>query len=404
MISTPYGSGNRFFETWTEASRGVGKFNPIKVHWTENPVCSEGLVMVDDNKGKKFPWSPWYEEQKAKMNYDSVKIAQELDLSFLGSKLLAVSEDITMKYRDNIIAQNIKPSIYYDFKNDRYTNEKTPFWIWKLPEQEASYIIGADPARGAGKDYSTIQILNSLTLEQVAEFQGQLDPDIFADLIYAIANRYNQAYVVVEGNSFGLATTYKLTRALKYKNVFHSKSVKQMHVRPQSYSDFVVDKDEMIPGFQTTYQSKIMVVDTIRKMMRDGSVKLNSLRLLGEFETWIMEARSDGRVTASHEQGRHDDLIMALGIALYVWSTEFQNLEASKKMMKNMLDAFSFSNTNMYSVNKIDDVEAMRLLKEKRDGKESNNSPGIMFMPNKGTDPSEDQRDDDINDLSWLLT
>ncbi len=176
-----------------------------------------------------------------------------------------------------------------------------------------------------------------------------------------------------------------------------------MHVRPQSYSDFVVDKDEMIPGFQTTYQSKIMVVDTIRKMMRDGSVKLNSLRLLGEFETWIMEARSDGRVTASHEQGRHDDLIMALGIALYVWSTEFQNLEASKKMMKNMLDAFSFSNTNMYSVNKIDDVEAMRLLKEKMDGKESKNSPGIMFMPNKGTDPSDDQRDDDINDLSWLL-
>lgn len=402
MISTPYGSGNLFFETWTEASRGAGKFNPIRVHWTENPVCSEGLVMVDDGKGKKFPWSPWYEEQKSKMNYDSVKIAQELDLSFLGSKLLAVSEDITMKYRDNIIGQNIKPAVYYDFKNDVYTHEKTPFWIWKLPAQDASYIIGADPARGAGKDFSTIQILNSITLEQVAEFQGQVDPDVFADLIYAIANRYNQAYVVVEGNSFGLATTYKLTRTLKYKHVFHSKSVKQMHVRPQSYSDFIVDKDEMIPGFQTTYQSKIMVVDTIRKMMRDGSVKLNSLRLLNEFETWIMEAKSDGRVTASHEQGRHDDLIMALGIALYVWSTEFQNLEASRKMMKNMLDAFSFSANGIRGTNEPTDPEFIKKLKEKKESGETGSS-GILFSPNKGSNTSDDQRDDDINDISWLL-
>jgi redox-sensitive bicupin YhaK (pirin superfamily) len=65
--------------------------------------------------GEEIPWSPWYEEQCRRMNYDSVKIAQELDLSFEGSKYLVIEQQLIDKYEKMVRGQHPNFYIKYDF-------------------------------------------------------------------------------------------------------------------------------------------------------------------------------------------------------------------------------------------------------------------------------------------------
>lgn len=392
MISTPYGSGNEYHSNWVEAEKGTGAFNSIKVHWSENPSCSKDMKQIVE-KGKITFWSPWYEDQKKRLKYDTALIAQELDLSFLGSKLLAVDENVLMDHRDRITTNDIQPLCYFDDKLRTFTDKKSEFWVWHLPKEGEKYILSADIARGDGKDYSTIQILNVETMEQVAEFQGKIDPDLFANVIHAAAIAYNKAYVVAECNSFGLATTYKLTRRLGYTNVFYSKSIKKIHVRPTDYEEFVVDQDERIPGFQTTSQSKVMLVDAIRRAMRENIVKINSMRLMNEFSTWVMENVSEERVTAGAEPGYNDDLIIALGIALYIRETEYSNIVVSKEVARAMLDAFSMSSTSLYGKQ----VSKEQSAAEAKEREEAMKKHQGLFIFRNGA------QDDDQDDLSWLM-
>ena len=344
--------------------------------------------------GKMKKWSPWYEDQCLQAQYDSIKIAQELDLSFLGSKMLAVDENIILDYVSKITDSKLEPSYYFDHKRALFTDVKNDFWVWKTPKEGAKYIIGGDVARGDGRDYSTLQVLDVHTMEQVAEYQGKIDPDLFADLIYAVGKAYNDAFLVIECNSFGMATTYKLTRRLGYKNVFYSKNIKKIHVRPTDYDDFVVDENQSIPGFQTHMQSKVMVVDAIRRAMRECSVKINSMRTMNEFNTWILEVKSDERVTAQAEAGYNDDLLMALGIALYIRETEYSNIVISKDVTRAMLGSFGISTRPLYNEKSTPERNAL----EEKEAKEKKPIQTDVFIFKNGSD--QGQEDDD---LSWLM-
>ena len=68
----------------------------------------------------------------------------------------------------------------------------------------------ADVARGDGKDYSGFHIIKLETMEQVAEYQGKLSPDIYADMLLQTGKEYNNALLVVENNNIGFNVLEKL--------------------------------------------------------------------------------------------------------------------------------------------------------------------------------------------------
>src|SRR5262249_32426423 len=60
------------------------------------------------------------------------------------------------------------------------------WWVWEPPVRSATdeqgnrllparYLLAVDVAQGSANDYSAVQVLRLDTLEQVAEFQGQID-------------------------------------------------------------------------------------------------------------------------------------------------------------------------------------------------------------------------------------
>ena len=343
MISTPNGTGGLYHATWTETIKkqktGKKAFVGTEVHWSQHPYYAREAEERYDEHGRKFWWSPWYEEQCALLKYDKVKIAQELDLSFEGSAAVVIESWIIDKYEKN--CADTKIVCYYDYKEpeDRFvTSRETTFYVWEKPIPKANYIIGGDVARGDSHDFSTLQVINADTLTQVAEFQGKIPPDIFAELVFKVATDYNMAYVSIEGNNHGLVTTLALRNTLKYPydKIHHSKSIKKIYVRYGGVNS--IDPDSEIPGFQTTPRTRPLLMNCLVKYMRDSEVKINSKRLLTEFRTFINKGEKP-----EHADGYHDDLIFAFAIGLFMRDTEFDNVFKSKEFYKAMLDSISYN-------------------------------------------------------------
>lgn len=414
LISTPSGTGNLYHSVWTEAMKketgfSADDFIPTKVHWTQNPFASEGMEERIDDKGEKFYWSPWYESECKRMQFDKVKIAQELDLSFEGSKYLAIDNELINKYEKRMLLeeyQNIeKNKIYYDYRNEigkRFVDYETNFWVFKPYLKGHKYILGSDISRGDSKDYSTIQIMDIDTLEVVAEYRDRIPPDMLAIVIYNVAMDYGEAYVVVEANSFGLGTGLDLNKKMGYTRMYFSKNYKDLYVASYNYT---INVNEIVPGFQTSKVTRPLVIYNLRSHLREGGIKIYSKRLMSEFKTFIQNGDR-----AEAEPGKNDDLIFALAICLYIRDTEYKNAANTKEMYKAMIDAIGYNNTNINGqtagTNKeevavVGNKETAFINKEGLSNADKKTDMGGIFY-STGND-NKDNDIDDPNDISWLL-
>lgn len=176
IISTPNGvsgDGKFYYDMYTKAIRNENSFVPIKIHWSLIPE-------YDDQ---------WYENQCRTLNWNYQRIAAELELSFVSSGDTFIPGPVL----DTIDTQ--KPLVA-DFNRS--------LWIWEYPKPGEVYVVGVDVAYGNKEDYSTIQIINARTLEQVAEYESNtIRVDDFANIIIYLAKRYNNAYTNIERNTCG---------------------------------------------------------------------------------------------------------------------------------------------------------------------------------------------------------
>jgi len=400
MISTPYGTGNLYHRTWVAANkaksdledsdknieRNPNDFNPIMVHWANHPVLSKGLEWRKDEFGVERPWSSWYENERKRLEYDSVKIAQELDLSFEGSRNLVIDNPILERFRVKLKNSKRKVIKWFDNQNpkDKFVDYETAFRIWHLPEKNLKYIVAADVARGDGSDFSTIQVLDALNLRQVAEYSAKISPDQFATVIRDISIAYNMAYIAVECNSFGLVTSLKIKNDLKYPSdkIFHSKSAVQLFNRDWRME---VAKDEDIPGWQTTTKTRPVLIAALQKYMREGEIEINSERLLDEFQTFVYTSTGKGSndVKPQHAPGYHDDLIFAFGIALVMRDSEFHNIYWSAENINAMMAGIQVQTSN-FEFEKIQIPAIMESNKKKGQNLEDGDDLSWLFAPIKG--------------------
>ena len=73
-----------------------------------------------------------------------------------------------------------------------------------------------------------------------------------------------------------------------------------------------------------------------------ATTKIRSERLTAELKKFVYK---NGK--PDHMKGSHDDLIMALGMCLFVANTSFKRLQESDNMTKAMLDSWKISNNNV---------------------------------------------------------
>ena len=326
VLSTPYGTGNWFHQTWVKAEAQQNDFLPIKLPWFVHPERNEA----------------WRKKQDELLG-DPRLASQECDCDF------STSGDTVFysEWIEFISQTTIKEPL------ERRGVDRN-LWIWEPADYTQSYMVIADVARGDGKDFSAAHVIHVESNTQVAEYKGQLPPKEFGFFLVGLATEYNQALLVVENANIGWSTL-DAVQERGYKNLYYSPK-SDAGSNADAYFDQYMDNSKLVPGFTTSLKTRPLIVNKFREYIGDKSVVIQSKRLLEEMKVFIWK---NGRAEA--QSGYNDDLIMSFAIGMYLRDTSLrfksQNLEMSRATLSNMSvnrtgfnGAYGSSVPNPYSI------------------------------------------------------
>lgn len=309
IISTVNGLGNWYEETYHEAKAGRNFFNVIELDYWEHPVYAN---------------PEWAEAMRANLGEKGWR--QEVLRDFLGSGETYIPTNVISQY--DRTARNIVPA---RTAFSKWTNESQhkkewddgALWIWREPMPGHEYIIGSDCSEGVGKegDNSCFEVIDAVSLEQVAEFYSNIvPPNVFAQILNQIGIYYNTATIVVENNSIGSAVLSALSNDMGYEALYYESR-----------------KTTSKLGIKVGSSNRPVLLEALQNRLTTGSVRINSSRFVDEIKTFIYSAQ---RKRAEAIKGKHDDAIMALSLALYVRDERIRglplNVEYSEEAMQIM--------------------------------------------------------------------
>lgn len=351
LISTPKGMDALYYKTYDQAKKKENNFNIIEMKWYEDLRYNKDLRWLKEDQVEieyeftyqsyermlKDNWKPtstWYEEMCRGMNNDAKMIAQELDVSFIGSGGNVIAEEhIDFQNKNNVM----EPKYTLGAENE--------IWIWEEPQEGHQYIMGVDVSRGDGEDASTIVVIDFTTMEEVMEYQGKIQPDLLAQIVEEYGEMY-KAYTVVDvTGGMGVSTVLKLLE-FEYKRLhYDNANGKILSARQRELTHF--NKDNKIPGFHAT-NVRLPMISNLEYKIRTNGVKIRSSRLTSEMKTFVYK---NGR--PDHMEGYHDDLLMSLAMALWVVEHSFKNLERLEKQNKAMLSSWLGGSSNSQTTTNI---------------------------------------------------
>jgi len=307
VLSTPYGTGNWFHQTWVRAENAENDFLPIRLPWFVHPERDQA----------------WRDKQDELLG-DPRMAAQECDCDFASSGDVVFYNEYLEFYEKTYIQDPLE-------KRGADQN----LWIWQPADYSRSYLVVADVARGDGKDYSAFHVIDIESNTQVAEYRGQIGTKEYGHLLVGVATEYNEALLVIENASIGWATIQTVIDR-GYSNLYYSP--KSDSSLSESYFDKYMDTSKMVPGFTMSSRLRPMVIGKFQEYINDKSVIIHSKRLIEEMKVFIWK---NGRAEA--QQGYNDDLVMSFGMAMFMRDTSYkfrQNaIDASKAALNNISSA-----------------------------------------------------------------
>jgi hypothetical protein len=304
VLSTPFGTGNWFHQTWVRAEAQENDFLPIKLPWHVHPERDEA----------------WRKKQDELLG-DPRLAAQECDCDF------STSGDVVF-YPEHL---EYMTTTHAADPMERRGVDKN-LWIWEAPDYSRNYMVVADVARGDGKDFSAFHVFDLETNTQVAEYKGHMPPKEFGYFLTGIATEYNEALLVVENANIGWSALDAIQER-GYRNLYYSP--KSDSSISDSYFSQYEDHSKMTPGFTMSLRTRPLVINKGREYIGDHSVVIHSKRLLEEMKVFVWK---NGRAEA--QSGYNDDLVMSFGIAMYLRDTALkykqQGLELTRATLNNI--------------------------------------------------------------------
>lgn len=285
IISTPKGM-NSFHTLWTKSVKKKNTFAPFTIKWNDIP-----------GRDKKF-------KEETIKNIGRIKWNQEFECSFIGSSKTLIKPEIL---------ELLEASDPIDIIDNC-------FRIYEQPKAGNIYAIGVDSAKGTGGDYSVSQIIDitAFPFRQVAVYRNnEISTHKYADKVYEMAMKYNEAWIMCENNDVGQAVVNKLWHDLEYENLVN-------------YAATKANRKDI--GIRATKKTKSMGCDLLQEFFEDYLLEIFDLDTIYELSKF--EETSTGIFKA--EDGEHDDTVMALLWALFIIKTNYIDREDDIKISRDM--------------------------------------------------------------------
>lgn len=373
MISTPNGKDMLYYETCRQAklkgTKDWNNFELVEMKWYQDPrynkflewtkkdeetgeiliqkeeyIDKEGNIPFDNEHWEKMvedgwlPRSPWYVKMCQQFNNDSQKIAQELDVSFLGSASNVVDPEF-IEMQDKL---NKRDPLYID-----PMIEDT--WIWKQPIAGHRYLMSIDCSRGDAADRTAIEILDldgidddgTPCLEQVLEYQGKMTGDVIGEIAYRYGMMYGEAFTVIDCiGGTGDACLLMMMR-LGYKNLYYDDPELKVYTMQRDASSIQPTPDGKLPGFHSS-SVRFQMLTYFANMVKTNQIKIRSKRVISELDTWIYKGTA---ARIDHQDGCHDDTLTCLAMAVFVMNFSMKKFLEAKEKDKVILKAWTTSAT-----------------------------------------------------------
>ena len=370
MISTPNGKDLLYYETCRKAklkgSSDWNNFELVELKWYQDPRYNKflewtrkdpetGEIIIEkedyiDKQGnieyvpekwfekEKEGWKPrssWYTKMCQQFNNDEQKIAQELDVSFLGSAANVVDPE-AIEMQETL---NVRTPLFQDPLTE-------DMWIWKEPIEGHRYIIAGDISRGDAADRTAIEIIDldgvdengQPIIEQVAEYYGKMAGDEIGEMMFQYGNMYNEAHAVVDCIGGVGDATVLILRRLGYRNLYYDDPTLKTYTMQRDASSLKVTNDGKLPGFHSS-SVRWQMLSNFANMIKTNQFKVRSKRMITELETWIYK---NGRM--DHMDGCHDDSITCAAMGMFVVKWSLDQLVAAKKRDAVLLKAYVMGN------------------------------------------------------------
>ena len=310
VLSTPYGTGNWFHQTWVRAENQENDFLPIRLPWMVHPERNQ----------------TWRDKQDELLG-DPRLAAQECDCDFNTSGDVVFYPEFLEFYEKTYVKDPL----------ERRGTDRN-LWIWEPADYSRTYMILADVARGDGKDYSAFHIIDTETNTQVGEYKGQIGTKEFGHLLFGIGTEYNNALLVVENASVGWSTIQTLIER-GYPNLYYSP--KSGELSAESYFDQYADTSKMVAGFTMSSRTRPICISKLQESISDRGVIIQSKRLIEEMKVFVWK---HGRAEA--QIGYNDDLTMSFAMGQYMRETSFKFKQHGIDLAKSMLNSISTAKHN----------------------------------------------------------
>ena len=280
LSSTPLGY-NHFWKFWNDAENGRNDFIPLFIPYWKIPGRDE----------------KWAEEQRRQLG--ELKFNQEVLCKFLGSSLTLIGADH--------IGQMSAKQITYSIDG---------LDVYETPQKGHTYTMVADTAKGVGGDYSAFTVVDITRVPYtiVAKYRNNnISPMLYPNVIYKIANTYNQAYVLMEINS-SEQVAHILYQDLEYENIlFVNRSNKG-----QIISGGFGGSGSTAYGVQTDKKVKRVGCLTLKSLIEEKKLLITDADTISEISTFI-----EKRGSFEADDGYHDDLVMTLVMFAWLASTRY---------------------------------------------------------------------------------
>ena len=293
ISSTPNGIGNPFHKIYTGAVAGLNNYKHMKVHWWDVPGRDEA----------------WKKETIA--NTSETQFRQEYSVEFLGSSNTLIGANALL---------GLKALQPVGIEQDGLLK------VYREPEDGHSYVVAADTGKGRGQDHSALSVIDVTTkpFEQVATFRDNLiSPLIYPNVIWRLAQRYNDAFVIVENNDVGDTVANVLYHDLEYDHMYVMSSLKSRRSGGANAASNI--------GLNMNKRVKHVGCSHLKDLVEEGKLVVHDEETIFELSTFVAKGKS-----WEADTGCHDDLVM--GLVCFSWfaaSTAFG--DATDNDLRKML-------------------------------------------------------------------
>lgn len=200
--------------------------------------------------------------------------------------------------------------------------------IFEQPKEGHMYFLSVDCSRGAGIDYSSIQVsdISEYPFKQVAVFHdNKTNHYLLPKIVVEIAKKYNEGYVLVEINDIGEAVADSIYFDYEYENLLTTGESKGK-IALGSWKN-------SRNGVRTTKTTKREGCSIIKALIESNKYEVRDWTTIQEFSTFISKNNS-----YEADDMCHDDTVMALVVFAWATGQEFFKEIMQKDFRKTFIE------------------------------------------------------------------